>query len=750
MVWWLMGAHLVGVVAAGLAGRRSMTSGLLAAAIAPGATAIWALVLLLGDHRPSASELVWVDGLDLAIRFRTDAVALLMTLLVSGIGALVFVYAIGYFAPGATGGSRFPPSLLAFSASMLGLVLADSIWTLFIFWELTSVTSFMLIGHKYTDAAVRGAARRALMITGIGGLVLLAGLVILGIEAGTATITDLRPVSGTTAAVAAALILTGAATKSAQFPFHVWLPGAMAAPTPVSAYLHSATMVKAGVLLVAVLGPAFVDVDAWKVIGFAFGAVSMLWGAVGALRHRDAKLILAWGTVSQLGLFITLFSLGEAKAVFAGIALVLAHAIFKAALFLVVGEIDVRTGTRDIAELGGLARSMPVAFAVAAVAGVSMAGAPPTLGFVAKEAAIEAVLGLSGVERAIAVTAVVGGAVLTVAYTARFLISVFGPGPATAVDPWRPAMTVPAVALGAITVLGFVALGTANGVVSPAAVELNADAAVYELVAWPGPTTAFLLSVSVVTVGAVAGALLARRPISDAPSTVGADRADSAIEGILAFSPRLTSRVQHGSLPVYLVTMGAGAVLSAVPFLTQTSIDHLHLWDSPIQGVAAAAIISAAVVGARISTRMGAALTLGAVGIGMASLFVVHGAPDLALTQLLVETVVVVGFVLGLGHLGREFPRSDGVWQGVRLAIAGAGGLAVVVALAAAGSAPAGRVPLARLTDGAVTDGGGKNLVNVVLTDLRALDTLGEVVVLATATIGIVALARLRSPETST
>ena len=745
MIWWLVGAHLIGVVAAGLAGRRSMRSGLLAAAVAPAATAIWAVVLVIRNQAPRTSDLVWVEGLDLAIRFRTDAVALLMTLLVSGIGALVFVYAAGYFASDAAGGSRFPPSLLAFSASMLGLVLADSIWTLFIFWELTSITSFMLIGHKHEDPTVRAAARRALMITGAGGLVLLAGLLVLGNEAGTSSITDLVPVSGTTAALSAALIMVGAATKSAQFPFHVWLPGAMAAPTPVSAYLHSATMVKAGVLLVAVVGPAFVDVGSWKVIGFSFGTASMVWGAIGALRHRDAKLILAWGTVSQLGLFIVLFSLGEAKAVFAGVALVLAHAVFKAALFLVVGEIDIRTGTRDIAELGGLARSMPIAFGVALVAGVSMAGAPPTLGFAAKEAAIEAVLGLSGTERAIAASAVIGGAVLTVAYTARFLITVFGPGPATSVGPRRLAMTVPAVTLGAITVLGYVALGVANSLVSPAAVELNPKADVYELIAWPGLTTAFLVSAAIVIVGAAAGAFVARTAVAEAPPTTGADRADSTIDGILAISPRLIARVQHGSLPVYLVTMGAGAVLAAVPFVTLSSVDHLYLWDDPMQAVAAAAILSAAVVGARVATRLGAALTLGAVGIGMAGLFVVHGAPDLALTQLLVETVIVVGFVLGLGQLGREFPGSNTVWLGIRLTIAAAGGLAVMVALATAGSAPTGQVPLARLTEGAVADGGGKNLVNVVLTDLRALDTLGEVVVLATATLGIVALARLRT-----
>ncbi|MGI9615170.1 MAG: hydrogen gas-evolving membrane-bound hydrogenase subunit E [Acidimicrobiales bacterium] len=747
MVWWLMGAHLVGVAAAGLAGRRSMRAGLLVAAIAPAVTTIWALALMIDGSQPTTHELVWVDGLGLTIRFRTDALALLMTLLVSGIGTLVFTYAVGYFSPGASGGSRFPPSLLAFSASMLGLVWADSIWTLFIFWEFTSITSFMLIGFKHTDESVRTAARRALMITGAGGLALLAGLILLENEGGTTGLTDLQPVTGATAGVAAALILVGAATKSAQFPFHVWLPGAMAAPTPVSAYLHSATMVKAGVLLVAVVGPAFADVTAWKVLGFGFGATSMVWGAIGALRHRDAKLILAWGTVSQLGLLITLFSLGEAKAVFAGVALVFSHAIFKAALFLVVGEIDVRTGTRDITELGGLARTMPIAFGVALVAGLSMAGAPPTLGFMAKEAAVEAVLGLSGLERAIAVGAVVGGAVLTVAYTVRFLIVVFGPGPATVVRPRRASMTVPAATLAAVTVLGYFMVGVVNDVVTPAATELNAKADVYSLIPWPGLTTAFVVSAAVLAVGGAFGYALARGDTPRVPAPIGAEQADRAIDGVLAFSPRITASLQHGSLPVYLATLGSAALIATVPFFTFDTFDHLYLWDDPIQAAMAATIVTSAVVGAFIGTRLGAALTLGAVGIGISGLFAVQGAPDLALTQLLVETVVVVGFVLGLGHLSREFPASNGTWRGVRLSIAAIGAIAVPVALAASAGAPTGQVPLPELVDGAVTDGGGKNLVNVVLTDLRALDTLGEVVVLATVAIGIVALARLRKAE---
>lgn len=723
-----------------------MRSGLLVATIAPAATTVWAVSWLVADHQPKVHELVWVEGLDLAIRFRTDSLALLMTLLVSGIGALVFVYATGYFASDAKGGVRFPASLLAFSTSMLGLVLADSIWTFFIFWEFTSITSFLLVGHKNVDATVRTAARRALLITGLGGLVLLAGLIVLANESGSSSLTDLAPVSGGAATLAAVLVLIGAATKSAQVPFHVWLPGAMAAPTPVSAYLHSATMVKAGVLLVAVTGPAFVEVEAWKSLGLAFGIASMVWGAVGALRHRDAKLILAWGTVSQLGLLITLFSLGTGKAVFAGVSILFAHALFKAALFLVVGEIDIRTGTRDITELGGLWRSMPVAFAVGLLAAMSMAGAPPLLGFMAKEAAIEAVLKLSGVEQVIGVAAVVGGSVLTVAYTVRFLITVFGPGPATPVSERRLAMSLPSVFLGVAGVVGYFAVGVANDLVSSAAIELNAKSDAYELIRWPGLKTAFVISIGILAAGSALGFVLSRR-VPKVPAPIGADSADRLIDWTLEVSPRVTARVQHGSLPVYLATLSAAAVLATIPFITELSTDHLTWWDRPVQAGLALAIVGSALAGAFVGSRLGAAFTLGAVGIGMSGLFVVHGAPDLALTQLLVETIVVVGFVIGLGHLGRRFPESSGSWRSVRIGVAVAGGLAATLALVASGSASTGRAPIQALTEGAVAEGGGNNVVNVVLTDIRALDTLGEVVVLATVAIGILALARIRQLE---
>ncbi len=746
MLFWLFAAHVAGIVGAVIGGRRSIQTALLIAAVAPALTAFWAAGQLISGNTDTVASFTWVEGLDIGIHFAANPVGLMMMLLVSGIGAGVFIYAMGYFSPGAPGGTRFPSTLLAFSTSMLGLVLADSIWTLFIFWEFTTVTSFLLVGHKHQYEDVRAAARRALTITGGGGLALLAGLLVLARETGTSTISEFTPVTGTAATTAAIFVLIGAATKSAQFPFHVWLPGAMAAPTPVSAYLHSATMVKAGVLAVAVLSPVFADVAWWKTLGLAFGIASLFWGAVGALRQRDGKLILAWGTVSQLGLLITLLSLGSAKATFAGISMLFAHALFKAALFLTIGEIDIRTGTRNIDELGGLSKSMPINFAVALAAGVSMMGAPPLLGFMTKEAAIEAGLGLSGGERVIVLGAIVAGSVLTVAYTVRYLVCVYGSGPDIEVGARRIAMTVPAVVLAALSVLGYFGAPVVNKIVGPAAVQINPDAIVYELIRWPGLKTAFVISIGIVIGGTVLGVLLSRQSLKT-PNPVGAETADRMIDSVLEIAPKLTAAVQHGSLPVYLATMSVAMIVASSPFYAEVDFVNVVLWDHPVQGALAVAIVVSAVAGVFVNSRLGAALTLGAVGTGVSGLFIVQGAPDLALTQLLVETVIVVGFVLGLGHLRHRFPDSTGAWKLVRFVLGVAGGVAVVSALVASSSAPAGTAPIEEFAVQSVDEGGGNNIVNVILTDMRALDTLGEVVVLATVAMGILALARLRGEE---
>lgn len=743
VIWSLLLFHALMIVAIAIAPRSLGRWVFGLAALPPAVTSVWAFANLDAET-PALAERVWVSGLDLSLRFEVDALAGLMTLLVSGIGVAVFVYSAGYFSAGADGLNRFASTLLAFSAAMLGLVWSDSVWTMFVFWELTSITSFLLVGFKNTYASSLYAARRALVITAAGGLSLLAGLVILVDQTGTAVLSEMEPVTGTGATVATVLLLVAAATKSAQVPFHVWLPGAMEAPTPVSAYLHSATMVKAGVFLIAVAAPVLDGVESWKWIGLGLGVVTMFWGAIGALRHVDAKLILAWGTVSQLGFMVTLLSMGTGKATFAAISIVFAHAIFKAALFMVVGEIDVRTGTRDIRELGGLMRSMPIAFVVAVVSGLAMAGFGPVLGFAAKEAAIEGALKVDGTEGVLIMVLIVGGASLTVAYTLRFLIGVFGPGPAVEVSAPRPAMAIPAGLLGLASFALFFTLGWVNGVVRPAAVLVDSKAVEYSLKAWPGITTALLVSTGLVVGGAMFGLFVMRLPIR-VPRTVGADLVDALIDNVVVGSKKVAARVQHGSLPVYVATMAFTAVVATIPFWFSIDPDVIYRWDRPAQAILAVIAVASGLIVSAVGSRLGAALGLGFVGLAVTGLFVVHGAPDLAITQVLVETVVVVGFVFGLGHLARRFPPVGSVWRSARLAVAALSGLAVMVALAASASAPSGEPPTAELVAQAVDEGGGNNVVNVILTDIRALDTLGEVVVLLVVSIGVLSLSRARS-----
>jgi len=748
LIWSLLLLHLVIVLTIPVVAARLGRNVLWLAAVPMAVTAVWSATRL-GAADAVTWGFDWVPGLDVGIEFRVDAMGALLSVLVSGIGALVCVYAVGYFSPTASGLGRFASTLLAFSTAMVGIVWADSVWTLFVFWELTSVTSFLLVGFKHVDAGARVAARRALVITAAGGLALLGGFVLLVDAAGTARISDLPPVSGGTATAAAVLILVAAATKSAQVPFHVWLPGAMAAPTPVSAYLHSATMVKAGVILVAVLAPAFQDTSVWKPLGLAFGLATMIWGAVGALRHVDAKLILAWGTVSQLGLLVSLLALGTAKATFAAVSILVAHAVFKAALFMVVGEVDVRTGTRNINELHGLRRSMPLTFAVAVAAGASMAGVPPLLGFPAKEAAIEAMIQLSGGERLLVGGLVIGGSVLTVAYTTRFLVGMFGDrtGPVGAaasgelvVTPPRPAMAAPEAILGAASLLGFAALGWVTGVVRDAAVTLDPSAEVYSLYRWPGITSAFVTSVLVVTGGLILGALIVRRPVTAGPVARGAAAVDALVDGVARASRLVAARVQHGSLPLYLATTVVALALAASPFVLAIDTDALYWYDNRAQGVLVLMVVAVAVAAARVSSRLGAALVLGGVGFSVAGLFVAQGAPDLVLTQLLVETVIVVGFVVGLGRLSIWFPQAGRLWTGGRLMVSLLMGVTVAVALAAGASNPVGEPPVRELAESAVSEGGGNNVVNVILTDTRALDTLGEVIVLLAVAVGILTL----------
>ena len=403
------------------------------AALVPTAAFIHAIVLtpqVLGADPSPFESVAWIPQLGLNLSMHMDVLGWVMTLIVTGVGALVLLYCRWYFHDSAAGLGQFAGVLLGFAGAMYGLVLTDDLVMLVMFWELTSILSYLLIGHYRGRAASRRAALQALLVTTLGGLVMFVGVVLLVVDAGTSSISAMlaEPPTGPIVNAAIVLLLVGALSKSAIFPFHFWLPGAMAAPTPVSAYLHAAAMVKAGIYLMARFAPIFALSEPWRPIVISLGVFTMLLGGFQALRETDLKRVLAFGTVSQLGFFTVVVGYGSQAAALAGLALVIAHALFKSALFLIVGVIDRQLSTRDITELSGVGRQAPVMATAAFISIASMAGVAPTIGFVAKESALTALLDDALAGSPWGVVAIIGvslGAVLTAAYGIRFLWGAF-------------------------------------------------------------------------------------------------------------------------------------------------------------------------------------------------------------------------------------------------------------------------------------------------------------------------------------
>jgi multicomponent Na+:H+ antiporter subunit A len=717
------------------------------------------------DGRPITEAVTWVGELNLTIGLRLDGFGFLMVLIVSGIGVAVMAYGASYFPP--TGRSaRIAGLLVLFSGSMLGLVLADNVLFLYVCWELTSITSWLLIGADHTNPAARGGAQQALLVTGAGGLALLAGVIVLAQAAGTYSLSGILadPPAGGSVGVGLALVLVGVVTKSAQFPAHAWLPAAMVAPTPVSAYLHSATMVKAGIYLAARFGPVFAAVGGWRPAVTVIGLVTMILGGLRAVRQHDLKLLLAMGTISQLGFMLVLVGTGRPEATLAGCELLLAHALFKAPLFLVVGIVDHQTGTRDRRRLGGFGPGWGPVKAITVVSAASMAGLPPLLGFVAKEEAYESFLHV-GPGGFVTLAGLVAGSVLTVAYSARFAATLLARPTATdarraAAPPPAGVFAAPAGVLAVLTVAAGLGVG---GLVSPvvegAAQALDGRIEPVQLALWHGATGALALSLLTYALAAVVIAdrrRLARIQLALSPDR-GSDEAFAAsLRGLTILSRRVTGVMQSGSLPVYcgvilLTAVGAPAAALAV----NGGWPGWPRWsETPAQTLVAAAIVVTAVGAAASSRRFAAVLLLGGVGYGMGVLFVVQGAPDLALTQFAVETLSIVVFMLVLRHLPDHFdrPRSRpavGTW--LRGLVAGAVGLGVFCFALIAGGVRVAHPISTELVERSLPEADGRNVVNVVLVDFRGLDTLGEISVLAVASVGVVALARVgRRPPAGT
>lgn len=742
--------HLVVVCAVLAVGPRLGREAPALAALAPLSAFVWGLSLLpdvlAGETVQQSVE--WVPALGLDLTFRIDSFSLLMVLLIGGIGTLVFWYASRYFGP-RPDLPRVTATLTLFAAAMLGVVTSDNLVGLYVFWELTSVTSYLLIGMDDRKREARRAARQAILVTGAGGLAMLAGLVLVAQSAGTWSLSELLadPPSGSAVSTGLVLVLLGAFTKSAQFPFQSWLPGAMAAPTPVSAYLHSATMVKAGVYLIARFSPAFAPLEGWwQPLVMGIGLATMLLGGWSALRQTDLKLLLAHGTVSQLGFLVVLFGAGTPELAMAGCAVLLAHAVFKAALFLVVGAIDHEVGTRDLRHLRGVRHRFPVLALAGTVSAASMAGVPPLLGFIGKEKGLEGLL--DGPAPALTTTGVVLASALTAAYAARFVWGAFGgrrvDAPSAASQP-ALALVAPAAALTSVTVLGGLVPSAVDPLVAQASDALLAGSG-SAMKLWHGFTLALGLSALALMGGGLVFAaqdrVVALGERMASRRTPG-ERFDDLVNGILGFADRITGVVQNGSLPVYVfVTVTTAVVVPAAAVLRDFEVPNdLVLAESPLQVAVGALMVALAAAIGVIHQRMAAALVLGAIGYGMAVLFVIQGAPDLALTQLLVETLSVVAFVFTFRHLPDRFGRETrSVPRPLRLALAVASGVFVTAfalhAFAAREAEPISEEYLTR----AAPEGGGNNVVNVILVDFRGFDTMGEITVLTVCLLGVVSL----------
>ncbi len=705
----------------------------------------------------------WVPGLGVELSFYVDGLALIFALLISGIGTFIVLYAGGYL-HGDRHLGRFYLYLLSFMGAMLGVVLADNAITLFVFWELTSLTSFLLIGYNHTESRSRRAAMQALVVTGAGGLALLAGLLMMGAVTGTLELSEMNQQGALLKESAlylplTILVLAGAFSKSAQWPLHFWLPNAMEAPTPVSAYLHSSTMVKAGVYLVARLSPALGGTDFWLWALVGFGTVTMLTGALLALRQTDLKLILAYTTVAGLGTLVMLIGLGEPLAFKAAAVFLLTHALYKGALFMTAGAIDHETGTRNPLELGGLRRAMPISFVAAALAALSMSGIVPFVGFVAKEVMYEATLHFGPLGGALLTLCTIAGNALTIVAAGVVVVRPFlGPEAHT---PKHPHEAPPSLYLGpwVLAVLGLLAGAlhpiTAEWVVAPTMGSLAGampDAHAAELYLWHGFKTPLFLSIATLALGVIGylywdrireGLAAALRWLGWGPD-LGYDQFVAGLEW-LAY--RQTRAQQTGYLRHYV----AATLLAMAGFLFLT-IALFDAWPTAFalpemrlsEGVALALMLGASLVATVVYSRIAAIAAIGVVGYGVALIFVMFSAPDLAFTQFMVETLTVVILVLVLMRVPLEVTAFRGLGGRVRDAVISlAVGAVVAVVLMATVQ---GELDL-RLSEyfarTSVPEAHGHNIVNVILVDFRALDTLGEIFVVTVAGLSALGLIRL-------
>ena len=733
-------------------------------AAAPAALFGHFLALLVGlpNTGPIVGGVDWAPSLGLRLSWFLDGLSLTFALLITGIGTLIVLYSGGYV-KGHPQQGRFMAFILLFMGAMQGLVLSDSFLMLFVFWELTSITSFLLIGFDHTREASRRAALQALVVTGLGGLSLLAGLLVVWAITGVSDLSALGPTgellrASPLYAAALVLVLGGAFTKSAQFPFHFWLPNAMEAPTPVSAYLHSATMVKAGVYLVMRLNPSMGGTVLWETILPLFGATTLIVGSVLAIRQTDLNLMLAYTTVASLGLLVMMTGFGSETAVQAAVLYLVAHSLFKGALFMVAGLIDHEAGTRDIRILSGLRRAMPITFAAGLAAALSMGGLPLFLGFLAKEE-VYAALGFADAWTAALTAAAVIGNALMFAIAFQVALKPFiGPAVETPKHAHEGPVLLwlgPAVLAACGLVAGVFSSGMHGLVSSPLATAVAGVPVSVTISTVPHLGLALTLSAITVALGIAAylGANRLRAGVAGFLGAVGwgPDRGfDQAMRGLLRASFSVTAIVQNGRLDIYMtvvfIVVAATlliplTVAGAMPELPEFPVMLPHEWV-----VMAIAVIGLATV-LMAKDRLTAIVSLGIQGFAVALLFLLFGAPDLSFTQFMIETLSVVILALVMTRL--RLSPSDRRPLGQTLvdgSIACACGVGLGLLLLSVTQVPFDDRLSEYFNAYSRTVAHGRNVVNVIIVDFRALDTLGEIAVVMITGLAILALIRIRTP----
>lgn len=707
----------------------------------------------------AASDIVletyhWIPSLGISGAFRLDGLSLTFALLISGIGTAVFLYASAYL-KGAPRLARFYTVLTLFMASMLGAVLADDLVLLVVFWELTSLTSFLLIGYSPEAAETRRSAQQGLLITVGGGLAMLAGVILLGNAAGTYSITEILDrgeiiTAHPLAPVIIVLIAIGAFTKSAQAPLHSWLANAMVAPTPVSAFLHSATMVKLGVYLLARLDPVFSDHTLWITLLTGFGAATMLVGAILAMRETDLKRVLAYSTIISLGTLTMLVGTPGELAAIAFVVFLIGHALYKACLFLVAGIIDHETGTRDASALGGLRHLMPKTAVVALLGGLSMAGLPPLLGFAAKELVYEAGLGSAAAWGLIAVALAANAVMVVVAgvVAVRCFFGDLAATPKTPHDPGAAMLAGPVVLAALGLVFGLAPWLVGDALVVPAASAIVGEPVEYSLSLWHGFTPMLALSAVTLALGIAAylrwDILRGRLAAISAFEQWGPDKGyDRVMDGLAKLARWQTDLIQTGRLRIYVGRTLAVIAFAGIATLFLRGGSRIPSFSGIFTSDLAIAILLVVSALAVVASRgfVAGIVAAGMVGFSVALLFLFQGAPDLAFTQFSVEAVAIVILLAIIGRM--PFREWGDRLRGERLrdaGIAAATGIMASLVMFAVLAQPFD----GRLSDffraASVPEAHGRNLVNVILVDFRAIDTLGEIVVLGLAAIAAAAV----------